>query len=166
MDGKQGYHQGKRAGDSPTGTQPWRTGRKVRTLKGVLGEGTFALQGHDPGSTVLFRNLSREKTSRSIAYSMKPLAFLGRLGMASPCSSGCRRSNWPQWRGPDASGHAPLAGNFPEVLVNYPSKYLYGRRALPGRGHSSPVHSDKRENIWVTSAIETPASEKERAGKT
>jgi len=23
----------------------------------VLGEGTFALQGHDPGSTVLYRNI-------------------------------------------------------------------------------------------------------------
>ena len=37
-------------------TQPddWKTGS---SFERTLGEGTFALQGHDPGSTVLFRNL-------------------------------------------------------------------------------------------------------------
>ena len=37
-------------------TQPddWKAGDGFER---ILGEGTFALQGHDPGSTVLFRNL-------------------------------------------------------------------------------------------------------------
>ena len=37
-------------------TQPddWKAGG---SFERKLGEGTFALQGHDPGSTVLFRNL-------------------------------------------------------------------------------------------------------------
>ena len=37
-------------------TQPddWKAGS---SFERKLGEGTFALQGHDPGSTVLFRNL-------------------------------------------------------------------------------------------------------------
>jgi hypothetical protein len=37
-------------------TQPadWKKGS---SFERILGEGTFALQGHDPGSTVLFRNL-------------------------------------------------------------------------------------------------------------
>ena len=37
-------------------TQPddWKKGSNFDR---ILGEGTFALQGHDPGSTVLFRNL-------------------------------------------------------------------------------------------------------------
>ena len=32
----------------------WKAGS---SFERKLGEGTFALQGHDPGSTVLFRNL-------------------------------------------------------------------------------------------------------------
>ena len=37
-------------------TQPsdWKKGE---SFERILNEGTFALQGHDPGSTVLFRNL-------------------------------------------------------------------------------------------------------------
>ena len=37
-------------------TQPadWKKGANFER---ILGEGTFALQGHDPASTVLFRNL-------------------------------------------------------------------------------------------------------------
>jgi hypothetical protein len=31
--------------------------KKGSNFDRILGEGTFALQGHDPGSTVLFRNL-------------------------------------------------------------------------------------------------------------
>ena len=65
--------------------------------------------------------------------------------------------DWPQWRGPDASGHAP-SGNYP---VNWSSQEnIIWKKTLPGRGHSSPVHDG--ENIWVTTALETPASEEEK----
>ena len=65
--------------------------------------------------------------------------------------------SWPQWRGPAANGHADNAG--------YPSEWnkiknIAWKSILPGRGHSSPVHDGV--TIWVTTAIETPASETEK----
>ena len=64
---------------------------------------------------------------------------------------------WPQWRGFDASGHAPKR-NFPK---NWSSRNnIIWKTALPGRGHSSPIHDGK--DIWVTTALETPATEEEK----
>ena len=65
--------------------------------------------------------------------------------------------SWPQWRGPDASGHG-----YPGT---YPTKWsaeenLAWMAKIPGRGHSSAVHENGQ--IWITTAIETPASEKEK----
>jgi len=65
--------------------------------------------------------------------------------------------SWPQWRGPSANGHAGKSG--------YPSEWnktknIAWKSVLPGRGHSSPVHDGK--TVWVTTAIETPASEAEK----
>lgn len=65
--------------------------------------------------------------------------------------------SWPQWRGPEANGHAGKSG--------YPSEWsktknVAWKSVLPGRGHSSPVHDGN--TIWVTTAIETPASEAEK----
>ena len=65
--------------------------------------------------------------------------------------------SWPQWRGPAANGHAGKAG--------YPSEWsakknIAWKSVLPGRGHSSPVHNG--DTIWVTTAIETAASEAEK----
>jgi hypothetical protein len=65
--------------------------------------------------------------------------------------------SWPQWRGPAANGHAGKAG--------YPSEWsakknIAWKSVLPGRGHSSPVHDG--DTIWVTTAIETAASEAEK----
>ena len=34
------------------------------------------------------------------------------------------------------------------------------KQKIPGRGHSSPVH--EKGSIWITTAVETPASEKEK----
>ena len=65
--------------------------------------------------------------------------------------------NWPQWRGPVASGHAPT-GNYPKTWSSK-EKVLW-KTDLTGRGHSSPVHDGKY--IWVTTAIETPASLEEK----
>lgn len=65
--------------------------------------------------------------------------------------------SWPQWRGPDASGHG-----YPGT---YPTKWsaeenLAWMAKIPGRGHSSAVHENG--HIWITTAIETPASEEEK----
>jgi outer membrane protein assembly factor BamB len=67
---------------------------------------------------------------------------------------------WPQWRGPDASGHAPI-GIYPKFWSS--QKNISWKTNLPGRGHSSPVHDD--QYIWVTSALETSASEKEKEAR-
>ena len=83
---------------------------------------------------------------------MKPF-FLGSLILPLLAYA----QSWPQWRGPDASGHAPIA-NYPKSWSS--QKNISWKTSLPGRGHSSPVHDG--ENIWVTTALETPASEKEK----
>lgn len=65
--------------------------------------------------------------------------------------------SWPQWRGPDASGHA-FEGKFP--IEWSADKNLIWKTSLPGRGHSSAVHENGL--IWITTALETPASAKEK----
>ena len=66
-------------------------------------------------------------------------------------------ADWQQWRGPNASGHAPK-GDYPKTWN--PKLNIEWKSKLPGRGHSSPV--TEGSNIWVTTALETPASEKEK----
>ena len=82
------------------------------------------------------------------------------LALSIYLSSGTSKADvksWPQWRGSDASGHA-FEGKFPsEWSAN---KNLIWKTSLPGRGHSSAVHENGL--IWITTAIETPASEKEK----
>ena len=59
--------------------------------------------------------------------------------------------------GPDANGHAGKGG-YPSVWNK--TKNAAWKSALPGRGHSSPVHD--KGMIWITTALETPASEAEK----
>jgi outer membrane protein assembly factor BamB len=69
----------------------------------------------------------------------------------------CGAESWPQWRGPSANGHAGKS-SYPSEWNK--SKNVAWKSVLPGRGHSSPVHDGK--TVWVTTAIETPASEAEK----
>ncbi|MEN9285909.1 MAG: hypothetical protein RLZZ179_3402, partial [Verrucomicrobiota bacterium] len=66
------------------------------------------------------------------------------------------QADWPQWRGPDGQGHAP-GKDLPTAWGE--SEGVAWRTELPGRGWSSPIISDGR--VWMTTAIETPASEEE-----
>ena len=59
-------------------------------------------------------------------------------------------------RGPDANGHAGK-GEYPSVWNK--TKNVAWKSALR-RGHSSPVHD--KGMIWITTALETPASEAEK----
>ena len=59
--------------------------------------------------------------------------------------------------GSDGSGHAPTGINYP---TEWSAKEYYLENRPSGRGHSSPVHDGKY--IWVTTAVETPASEEEK----
>ena len=61
--------------------------------------------------------------------------------------------NWPQWRGPDASGHFEGTG-FPTEWDS--KKNVVWKVKIPGRGHSSPVVEG--DLVWLTTAYETPAS--------
>jgi outer membrane protein assembly factor BamB len=64
---------------------------------------------------------------------------------------------WEQWRGPNGKGHAP-AGEYP--LEWSENKNLSWKTLLPGRGHSSPVYQGS--SAWITTALETVASQEER----
>lgn len=64
--------------------------------------------------------------------------------------------NWPQWRGPDASGHFEGTG-FPTEWDS--KKNVVWKVKIPGRGHSSPVVEG--DLVWLTTAYETPASEED-----
>ena len=66
-------------------------------------------------------------------------------------------NSWPQWRGPDGSGHAS-GNNYPKTWTSEDN--VMWKQKIPGRGHSSPVH--EKGSIWITTALETPASEKEK----
>ena len=64
--------------------------------------------------------------------------------------------NWQQWRGPDGQGHASSV----QAPITFGEKQnLAWKRELPGRGYSSPVIWG--DQIWVTTAIEKPASPEE-----
>jgi len=63
---------------------------------------------------------------------------------------------WPQWRGPDASGHFEGTG-FPTEWNS--KKNVVWKVKIPGRGHSSPVVEG--DLVWLTTAYETPASEED-----
>lgn len=64
-------------------------------------------------------------------------------------------SEWPQWRGPDGQGHAPA--NMRGLPLEWSeTNHVTWKTPIPGRGHSSPVIGGGQ--IWVTTALETPAS--------
>ncbi len=81
------------------------------------------------------------------------LALVSQAEQASPKS-------WTQWRGPHASGHAH-EGQYPTQWST--RQNLLWKANLPGRGHSSAVH--QKGKIWITSAIETPATEEEKQAR-
>lgn len=62
--------------------------------------------------------------------------------------------DWPEWRGTGGQG-ASLAKGLPETWSE--TSGVAWRTVLPGRAHSTPVLAG--EQIWVTTALETPASE-------
>ncbi|MEC7717229.1 MAG: PQQ-binding-like beta-propeller repeat protein [Planctomycetota bacterium] len=68
------------------------------------------------------------------------------------------QDEWPQWRGPSGQGHA-TAQHLPETWSK--QQNIVWSRNLPGRGWSSPVVTGNQ--IWVTAAVETPATPEEIA---
>ena len=68
---------------------------------------------------------------------------------------------WTQWRGPNGDGHAP-EGNYP-IRWGEHQNITWRTFLLPGKGHSSPVVENGK--IWLTSAVETPATEEEKEAR-
>jgi outer membrane protein assembly factor BamB len=89
---------------------------------------------------------------------MKRLFLPHALLLAS--SALCARAavEWPEWRGPGAMGHASGSG-LPSRWSE--SQNVTWKSAIPGRGWSTPVIAG--DQIWLTTAIETPASPEEAA---
>jgi len=67
--------------------------------------------------------------------------------------------SWNQWRGPAGQGHAPAAKDLPRVWSE--SENVTWKTPVEGKGWSSPVLADSR--LWLTTAVETPLSEAEKA---
>jgi outer membrane protein assembly factor BamB len=67
-------------------------------------------------------------------------------------------ADWPQFRGPDGQGHA-TARDLPTTWSE--QENVTWKCLLPGRGWSSPVISGNE--IWLTTAIDSPISEAEKA---
>lgn len=82
------------------------------------------------------------------------LTTLTILGLASASCA----SEWRQFRGPDGQGRAD-AKNLPETWSE--SENILWKTPIPGRGWSSPVYANGI--IWLTTAVETPYSEKDLA---
>lgn len=67
---------------------------------------------------------------------------------------------WPQFRGPDGQGHAMATG----VPLHWSEQEnIRWKSSLPGRGWSSPVVAD--DSVWLTTALESAASESEREAR-
>ena len=80
------------------------------------------------------------------------------LAALAALSTTLSAAEWPEWRGPGAQGHAPGTG-LPASWSE--TKNVAWKEELPGRAWSSPVIEGKQ--IWMTTAIETPASKEDTA---
>jgi outer membrane protein assembly factor BamB len=67
-------------------------------------------------------------------------------------------AEWPQFRGPGGEGHA-TATNLPASFGE--NENIVWKCELPGKGWSSPVIAG--QEIWMTTAVEKPLSEEEKA---
>lgn len=101
--------------------------------------------------------LARALASASCACVLATLSVASALA-APPVS-------WPQWRGPGGQGHANAAK---DLAVEFGDKEgsrnnVVWKAELPGRGWSTPVLAG--DEIWMTTAIETPLSEEEKKAR-
>ena len=81
------------------------------------------------------------------------LLFAATLAVVSTSLSA---AEWPEWRGPGGQGHAKATG-LPAAWSE--TQNVAWKTELPGRAWSSPVIEGK--NIWLTTAIETPAKKED-----
>ena len=95
---------------------------------------------------------------RRLGYSILTLALLS-TALTSGSAVAEVLPSWSQWRGPAGQGHAPAAKDLPRSWGE--SENVAWKTPLEGKGWSSPVLADGR--LWLTTAVETPLSEAEKA---
>jgi outer membrane protein assembly factor BamB len=87
-----------------------------------------------------------------MTHRIAPLILVGII------SSFASAAEWPEWRGPGGQGHASAKG-LPTTWSE--TSGVAWKTAIVGRGWSSPVIDGKQ--IWLTTAIETPAKPEDAA---
>lgn len=95
---------------------------------------------------------------RRRGYSMLTVALLSTV-LTSDIAVAEALPSWSQWRGPAGQGHAPGAKDLPRAWSE--SENVVWKTPVEGKGWSSPVLADGR--LWLTTAVETPLSEAEKA---
>ena len=95
---------------------------------------------------------------RRLGYSIVTLVLLS-TALTSDIAVAEALPSWCQWRGPAGQGHAPAAKDLP--LVWSESENVAWKTPVEGKGWSSPVLD--RGRLWLTTAVETPLSEAEKA---
>ena len=95
---------------------------------------------------------------RRLGHSIVTVALLSAVSMSGRAAAEVLPS-WSQWRGPAGQGHAPAAKDLP--LAWSESENVAWKTPVEGKGWSSPVL--ERGRLWLTTAVETPLSEAERA---
>ncbi|MEI8369580.1 MAG: PQQ-binding-like beta-propeller repeat protein [Planctomycetia bacterium] len=99
-----------------------------------------------------------EESMRRLGHSIVTVALLSAVSMSGRAAAEVLPS-WSQWRGPAGQGHAPAAKDLP--LAWSESENVTWKTPVEGKGWSSPVL--ERGRLWLTTAVETPLSEAEKA---
>lgn len=97
---------------------------------------------------------------RRLGQSIVTMALLSMAPMSGDAAAEALPA-WNQWRGPAGQGHAPAAKDLPRAWSE--SENVAWKTPVDGKGWSSPVLADGR--LWLTTAVETPLSEAEKADR-
>jgi outer membrane protein assembly factor BamB len=103
-------------------------------------------------------NNGAEESMRRLGQSIVTVALVFAVSMGGRAAAEVLPS-WSQWRGPAGQGHAPAAKDLP--LAWSESENVAWKTPVEGKGWSSPVL--ERGRLWLTTAVETPLSEAEKA---
>ena len=109
---------------------------------------SLVFHGQKPVAIYLCRSAAQVGTIRAELL-LARLALLCSIAFAFCCSTDAAE-NWPQWRGPLATGEAPDA-NPPVDWSEEEGTGIRWKSEIPGRGHSTPVIWGDR--IYLTTAI-------------
>ena len=88
----------------------------------------------------------------------RSIALIAALTLTIVSSTFAAESGWPQFRGPGGQGHSS-ATSLPSSWSE--DENCVWKCPLPGKGWSSPVMAG--DEIWMTTAVESPISEEEKA---